>query len=329
MTRGLTIAGMSGLVIGFLACSPSSHPSSVWIPRGTFLQGSEEAPDGAPAAPSPGKALRPHELQEIRARAGWDHPEERPAHQVKLGAFGMDRDEVTNSRYRAFIADVEGEHGHRSCHPTEPGGKDHSPRYWGHWNPLLADASYAATAPFSESTFLGPEQPVVGVDWWDAWAFAHWDGGRLPTEAEWERACRGDDGRRWPWGNDWVWGLANIGGERQGRDVPSKGAERDGFIYVAPVGSFPGGESPGGCRDMAGNASEWVADRWDPMAYSSASERDPKGPPDPVETLGNSERVVRGGDSASAPSTVRCASRRHREPGFRSFTLGFRCARSR
>lgn len=191
-------------------------------------------------------------------------------------SFLLDRYEVTNARYRKFLRAAD----HSRCHPDEPKGKDHTPRYWKDFNPLWE----------KKDLFTADERPVVGVDWYDAYAFAAWEGKRLPTETEWEFAARGTDGRRWPWGNDWAWGRANIGGEKRG--------EKDGFIYAAPVGSFPSGRSPFGCDDMAGNVAEWCA-----------------------------EGAVRGGSSASYPSSAACIARVAYEREFRNFTIGFRCAR--
>jgi formylglycine-generating enzyme required for sulfatase activity len=292
----------------------------VRIPAATFTMGSADSPSELPKTP-PSGALHPHEVLLARADAAWRAADEHPAHEVRLRAFSIDRTEVTNAQYRRFLE--AGASGHRFCHPDEPKQKDHTPRYWKAFNPLLADAAYARTAPFSAATFTADENPVVGVDWYDAFAFAAWAGKRLPTEAEWELACRGTDGRRWPWGNEWRFGLSNGGGERRGADVPSKGREKDGFIYPAPVGSFPEGKSPSGCLDLAGNAAEWVADWYGADAYLSSGRDAPRGPSK------GELRVVRGGSSQSAPSQVRCASRAAREPEFRTFTLGFRCARDR
>ena len=107
--------------------------------------------------------------------------------------------------------------------------------------------------------------------------------------------------------------------------------EKDGYIYPAPVGSYVGlwtargwfrdGRSPFGCSDMAGNASEWVADWYGARYYRTASKSNPAGP------KGGRRRSVRGGSSRSYPSAARCAARSYREPEYRDFDLGFRCAK--
>ena len=206
-----------------------------------------------------------------------------------LPGFRIDRCEVSNAQYAAFL-DAERTTRGAFDHQSQPKGKDHTPRYWREFRPTLFLESGAATlAPFDEKTFRDPQKPVVGVDWWDAFAYARWAGKRLPTALEWEAAARGRDGRLWPFGNQWSFSLANTGGEKWG--------EKDGHIYAAPVGDFDGGKSPSGCLNMAGNVAEWTQ-----------------------------EGFVAGGSSNSNPTGVRCAARELREPEYRSFDIGFRCA---
>ncbi|MBI4582746.1 MAG: formylglycine-generating enzyme family protein [Planctomycetes bacterium] len=335
----LLVAAVGGALMSFLAlpraCSKRSPPACrgvemiherdrsvlMAIPAMEFTMGSSDAHSDLPAQPLDNKSLHPPDVLLARAYPSWRQADERPARRVRLNAFAIDRFEVTNAQYRRFLAEITKTGDHGRCHPAEPEAKDHTPRYWREFNPLLKDAAYARTAPFGLETFKADNQPVVGVDWFDAYAYAAWAGKRLPTEAEWELAARGPDGRRWPWGNDWRWGLANSGGEQLGTDIGARGREKDGFIYAAPAGSFPEGRSPFGCDDMAGNVAEWCADWYQSDYYQRGPEADPRGP------AGGQFRVVRGGSSQNFPSALRCAARECREPEFRTFNLGFRCAR--
>jgi formylglycine-generating enzyme required for sulfatase activity len=293
------------------------------VPATSFVMGTDEAHPDLREQPPGAVPLEPYGVLLARADPAWRHLDERPTHEVTLDAFAIDRNEVTNTQYRQFLDSISDSGDHTQCHPDEPSDKDHTPRYWREFNPLLKDATYAATTPFDDDTFQQDDKPVVGVDWFDAYAYAAWAGKRLPTEAEWELAARWTDARRWPWGNDWQWGLANTGNEKKGQDIPARGFEKDGFIYAAPVGSFPNGRSPIGCDDMAGNVAEWVADWYAADYYRNSPATNPAGP-----DTGH-HRVIRGGSSRNLPSSVRGARRFHYEPEFRNFDLGFRCARDR
>lgn len=293
----------------------------VVVPGTEFLMGTQGHHPDYPASPLKAGNLHPPDVLLARAYPAWTAPDERPQRTVRTASFAIDRYEVTNAQYRRFLEHVQKQGDDAFRHPEQPAGKDHTPRYWKNFNPLLANADYRALAQYgSADTFTADNKPVVGVDWFDAYAYAKWAGKRLPTEQEWELAARGTDGRLWPWGNEWKWGLANIGGEKFGGDVNARGREKDGYIYPAPVGSFPAGRSPYGCDDMAGNAAEWCADWYHPTptAGQTGTLPAPGGAP---------QRVIRGGSSQNMASGVRCAVRYKHEPEFRSFTLGFRCAK--
>lgn len=292
----------------------------VVIPALEFRMGTDEAHPDLPTEPLGKQPLRPSDILLARAEPGWRLADEHPQRTLRLPSFAIDEHEVTNAQYRRFLAAVAQGGDAAFCHPDQPAGKDHTPRYWRQYNPLLQHEGYRQLVPFGPDTFTADDKPVVGVDWFDAYAYAKWAGKRLPREAEWELAARGPDGRRWPWGNDWQWGLCNIGGETLGKDISASGVEKDGYIYAAPVGSYPAGNSCFGVADMAGNVAEWCDDWYQAERYQEAGS-DPRGPST------GSARVVRGGSSQRSPSGVRCASRASHEPEFRNFTLGFRCAK--
>jgi formylglycine-generating enzyme len=210
---------------------------------------------------------------------------EQPLHTVELSAFWLDRTEVTVEAYERCVEQ-------RRC--AEP--------------PYVEGA-----ARFREANF-----PVSFVTWEDAQNYCRWRGARLPTEAEFERASRGLNRRRFPWGEFYNSHLANHG--RYG--IAATDAS-DGFEELAPVGSFANGRTPDGFMDLAGNVAEWVSDRYEPR-YPEAS-KDPQGP---AASATNRDRVTRGGHFRSPPVWLRGAARDFHEPGERLPYLGFRCARS-
>ncbi|MDP7035586.1 MAG: formylglycine-generating enzyme family protein [Planctomycetota bacterium] len=216
--------------------------------------------------------------------------DERPARQIWVSTFDIDRHEVTNSDYRKFLEFIRVKEDHSFCHPSEPKNKDHTPHSWRHQR-------YRA--------FSRAEKPVVGVDWFDAFAYAAWKGKRLATEAEWEKAARGADGNLYPWGNSFESHRLN--------------SLSLGLRSTSRVGQFPLGQSSFGCLDMAGNVSEWCLDAYAEDAYRHMSARDP------LEERTLPGRVLRGSSWKDADERVRLSYRNYGLPGRWSLYIGFRC----
>ena len=205
--------------------------------------------------------------------------EESPRREVYVDAFYLDKYETTLSRYAKFLKAT---------------GSVETPDYW-------QDVNLPS----------GGDLPVVGVDWHDAEAYCRWAGKRLPTEAEWERAARDTDDRKYPWGSDPPTpARANFG---KSANDPYQGG-------LSPVGQHEAGKSPYGVQDLSGNAAEWVAD-WFAESFARSDARNPKGPGS------GPGKVIRGGGWYDPPDRVNAVRRSYASPDTRSDDVGFRCAR--
>jgi formylglycine-generating enzyme required for sulfatase activity len=199
--------------------------------------------------------------------------DQRPQHSVYLDAFWIDQTEVTVAMFRAFVeatgyettAERQG-----YAHPYKPGLQEQE------W-PQVAGADWQhPRGPGSEAQ---DDHPVVQVSWDDAAAYCDWAGGTLPTEAQWEKACRGPDSRVYPWGNAFDERRVNhCDAQCPVTRWNQEPTFDDGYAYTAPVGSYPAGASPYGALDMAGNVWEWTADRYDTNYYAGAPAENPQAP---------------------------------------------------
>lgn len=246
----------------------------------------------------------------VGAPTSWstEDPEAMPDHEVAVGAFFIDIHEVTNGRYARFLAAIA-EKGHATCPASEPEGKDHRPLDWG-------TERYKERSP-------GDDYPVCGVDWYDARAYAAWAGKRLPTEAEWEKAARGTDERPLPWGESWprsrgARGVATP--DDQGIMRANWRDDGDGFLFAAPVGTFPQGASPYGCLDMAGNVWEWTESEFS-LYPGHFRHLDAKY----QQADWSKWRVYRGGSFQFSTMDLQTTHRHWGPPTKRDIDMGFRC----
>jgi formylglycine-generating enzyme required for sulfatase activity len=174
----------------------------------------------------------------------------------------------------------------------------------------------------NNADFNGDDYPVVGVSWHDANTYCGWVDARLPTEAEWEYAARGEQGYVYPWGDEFDCSCGNSDDEIRVNGYVVPGGEGcDGYERTAPVGSFPAGASWCGALDLAGNAWEWVADWYDGDYYELSPTHNPLGPKE------GDGKVLRGGSWIRDPEGVRGARRSWDRPVDRYYDTGFRCAR--
>ncbi len=208
--------------------------------------------------------------------------DEQPTHSVNLDAFWIDQTEVTNAMYAQCVED-------------------------GDCSPPASVKSYTHDSYYGNLEF--DDYPVIYVDWNRANAYCSWAGRRLPTEAEWEKAARGEDGRTYPWGEEISCAYANY---------------YDGSKFcvgdTAPVGSYPDGASIYGALDMAGNVWEWVSSLYQGYPYSATDGRE--------DLSASGSRVLRGGSWYGLDNSVRSAFRYRYDPSYVSNNLGFRCSLS-
>jgi formylglycine-generating enzyme required for sulfatase activity len=233
--------------------------------------------------------------------------DERPAHDVTVASFFLDKTEVTQAAYDECVAA-------KVCTPADP-------------SILATFGTLEAPGPFK-----GPKRPVIGITWQSAVQYCEWRGKRLPREAEFERAVRGEDGRKFPWGNE----------------PPTK--ERTVFSpsnFPVDVGTHPTGRGPNGHDDLAGNVWEWMADDYDPIAYSRPTANEGKpGNCDEIIAAQNKlraegregftgtnpiptecEKSIRGGAYNYSGAGLRSTNRVHHHARFKLRMLGFRCAK--
>jgi iron(II)-dependent oxidoreductase len=238
-------------------------------------------------------------------------PDESPRQLVYLDAYEIDRYEVTNIQYSRFLAAT--------------GGR--APSYW-------VDGKYPAGQA---------DYPVVGISWKEADSYCAWAGKRLPTEAEWEKACSGPNGNLYPWGNQWDPRRGNVGYATLPHSLPGQAGSPTAWAYaleamqttpdagqpgLRPVGSYPGGSNPYGVMDLVGNVSEWVFDWYNWNDYSKMSTRNP------INLEPRWNHSVRGsawydpaGDVDRITMGSRCSARRSAH-SIADPRIGFRCARS-
>jgi formylglycine-generating enzyme required for sulfatase activity len=280
--------------IGSTWTRPADGMVMVYVPEGDFTMGSNEGDS-----------------------------DEQPVHTVYLDAYWIDQTEVTNAMFQVFVNDT----GYRTDAEKDGYAWVFDPNS-ASWSGVIgADWSHPR-GPSSNLNGL-EDHPVVQVSWNDAAAYCEWADPstgsgqvRLPTEAEWEKAARGTDGRTYPWGNRSPAGsLLNFADVNLNVDWADKDAN-DGYQFTAPVGSYPNGASPYGALDMAGNVWEWVADWYGETYYSQSPSSNPQGP------ASGTARVLRGGSWYFDEDLVRSADRYRLDPSGSDFTLGFRCALS-
>ena len=237
--------------------------------------------------------------------------EQQPAHTVYLDSFWIDATEVTNAMFAAFLNEMGNQN---------EGGSD-----WLNQHPRKSDTQVHETGGLWLVDSGYDSYPIMDVSWYAAKAYCEWARRRLPTEAEWEKAARGTDERIYPWGNEFDCSLGNFDDQvtmPSSTFVNPGGENCDGYEMTSPVGAFPGGASPYGVLDMAGNVSEWIADYYDKAYYGISPGSNPQGP------VSGKFFVLRGGAWTDVFDHATAVNRIYSNPDRTVYHYGFRCALS-
>jgi formylglycine-generating enzyme required for sulfatase activity/serine/threonine protein kinase len=310
--------GAAAFFLGQKGSAPAAQIPSAATASSASSAPPAAAPSASAVAAAPAAHVCPHDMIKIPGGSFFmgsddDLPFEKPAHQVRLTRYCMDKFEVTVAEYKACS-----DSGQCKRAPVNNEWEGISEKERKAFDPLcnIRDPEDHA------------KHPINCVDFEMAAKFCQEQGKRLPTEAEWEFAARGPDGRKYPWGDETP-GLGHMNacgkecvawGKKAGIEVKPMYDEDDGYAATAPVGSFPRGASRYGLEDVVGNVWEWVSDFYAP--YTKDEQTDPKGP----DT--GTDKVIRGGAwNASFPAWVRPTFRYHDVAAKRSYGIGFRCAK--
>jgi formylglycine-generating enzyme required for sulfatase activity len=294
--RPTPVPTMSGPALGHTLSRPVDGMLMVYVPAGEFVMGSTD-----------------EEIEYARALYN-EYPErsgewidyvsvEQPAHTVALDGFWIDRTEVTNEQFAAFL--------------NEKGNQEEGGDTWFRLEDAGAliervDGEFRPKSGYAD-------HPVIVVSWYGAAAYCQWAGARLPTEAEWEYAARGPERHVFPWGDELDGTQLNYCDASCEREWADESFD-DGYPRTAPVWSYPESQSWVGARDMAGNVSEWVADWAGP--YPDGRQENPTGP------AAGEFRVNRGGSFDAGWPRMRSAFRLAQSPSNYFLDVGFRCAAS-
>jgi len=277
-----------------------------WVSAASALDISDVTPEWTPEGKKLAveRAKLPANDEMVRVPAGWflmgsakkadrnAYPPELPQRRVYLEAFDIDKYEVTAVQFLLFVLAAD--------------------------RPPPLDWRYDG-GNFQESM---ASHPVMHVSWHDADAYCQWAGKRLPTEAEWEKAARGEDGRVYPWGNQPA-GLTRANFGRTGLSGPVRDRPERLLLYppIISVDKYENAVSLYGVYQMSGNVAEWTADWYDPNYYKTAPDLNPKGPER------GTQKAFRGGGWIDSTPSVRPAQRNGADPNTKMNWLGFRCAR--